>query len=102
VTDRDQLALELADVLAVEPLGLPLDALARRVRRRRVEVLAVLQADPRFTHSGQTRGSRWRLDGSGRNGTEWDGITSSGWVVHPPGLSRRQSVTETPLNGGAG
>jgi hypothetical protein len=63
----DPLAADLAAVLVVEPVGLSCDVLARRVRRRRSEVLAAVRRDPRFVHQGGRRGSRWRLqDGQGR------------------------------------
>jgi hypothetical protein len=51
---------ELARVLDGEPTGLPCDALARLVHRRRALVLAALTGDPRFQHEGNTHGSRWR------------------------------------------
>jgi hypothetical protein len=52
---------DLALVLAGEPLGLSCDLLALRLHRRRADVLAVLEADARFEHRGQRRGSRWVL-----------------------------------------
>jgi hypothetical protein len=57
----DRLASDLARLLDGEPFGLSGRELARRVRRRRVDVLAALRVDPRFEHSGRTHGSRWRL-----------------------------------------
>jgi hypothetical protein len=55
------LADDVARVLASEPLGLPCCDVARRVRRRRGDVLSVLLGDRRFVHDGRGRGSRWRL-----------------------------------------
>jgi len=48
VTDGTELAADLARALADAPTGLPCDTLARRLRRRRTDVLATLQADARF------------------------------------------------------
>jgi hypothetical protein len=75
VTVRDAdvtLADELERVLATEPAGLPLVELARRVRRRRVAVLAVLRGERRFRRDGRTRGSRWPLDPEAHNGVGWE------------------------------
>jgi hypothetical protein len=59
---------DLECVLAAEPRGLSCDGLSRRLHRRRTEVLAVLQSNPRFERVGRTRRARWRLrDGMGRN-----------------------------------
>lgn len=55
------LADELAASLAEERGGLACDALARRLRRRKADVLDALKSDPRFRHSGEGRGSRWRV-----------------------------------------
>src|SRR5262249_52434683 len=55
------LAAELATALAAEPGGLTGRALANKVRRRRADVLAALSSDTGFQHTGQGRGSRWRL-----------------------------------------
>jgi hypothetical protein len=57
------LADDLVAVLATEPIGLSCDGLARRLRRRRNDVLDVLRSDGRFEHGGCTRGSRWRVVG---------------------------------------
>jgi hypothetical protein len=85
------LADDLRRVLAEESFGLPGRELARRLRRRRADVLAQLQSDPRFKHSGRTRGSRWRLaekEGRGPNGNRpaahelrWDELDPSGVPV---------------------
>ena len=70
----DRLADDLRRVLDTEPCGLSGRELARRVRRRHVDVLAELRADPRFEHDGRTRGSRWRLrQGAGANGSRSGG-----------------------------
>jgi len=58
---RRQLADDLAVTLAGADDGLSCDTLARRVRRRRTDVLTALEADPRFVRSGRTQASRWRL-----------------------------------------
>jgi hypothetical protein len=55
------LADNLVALLAAEPTGMPCDRLARRVRRRRHDVLAALHVDVRFEQEGRTHGSRWRL-----------------------------------------
>jgi hypothetical protein len=69
------LADELARVLADEPAGASCDLLAIQLRRRRTDVLAALDQDPRFVHIGRGRGSRWLLEGaSGAHGTDKDGI----------------------------
>ena len=67
------LAADLAAALAAEPAGLSCDELAARLHRRRTDVLTALRADPRFDHSGRSRGSRWRLGPALAAGTEWDG-----------------------------
>jgi hypothetical protein len=74
----DGLARSLLDLLAGRSEGLSCDEIAARLRRRRSDVLVVLQADPRFEHNGRTHGSRWRTtprDGMGRveNATRADG-----------------------------
>jgi len=63
------LAPEIAAVLAEEPFGLSCDVLAKRLARRRADVLAALRADTRFEHGGTRRGSRWRLAPE-----PWDGL----------------------------
>ena len=68
-----ELADDLARVLDGEPLGLSCYELARRVQRRRADVLAELRADPRFEHEGDRRGSRWRLAPETARRTCWDG-----------------------------
>jgi hypothetical protein len=73
-------------VLASEPLGLPCDELALRVRRHRASVIGELQSDPRFERHGRTRGTRWRLAagpwvGMGRNLRVTPGSSSDPWVV---------------------
>lgn len=80
------LADDLAHLLAGEPLGLPCDELTYRLRRRRASVLAALNGDPRFEHSGRARGSRWRLaadHGLGRNGTG-SGAPELRWLALDP------------------
>jgi hypothetical protein len=60
------IGVELRD----EPTGLCCDELARRLHRRRADVLQVLQVledEPRFRCSGSTCGRRWmRWDGTSR------------------------------------
>jgi hypothetical protein len=73
MTDRLELADDLAVALANEPCGLPCDELAPRVRRRRKDVLDALRSDPRFERRGRTRGSRWQLVSAGRP-RAWDGM----------------------------
>jgi hypothetical protein len=87
----DLLAADLARVLDAEPFGLACDELAKRVHRRRADVLAALRADPRFEQHGRLHGSRWQLTervGRGRNGTgdrgdgvPWLGLDPSGIPV---------------------
>jgi hypothetical protein len=55
------LATDVIAVLVDEPLGLPADAIARRLHRRRSAELALLRCDASFVHEGSTCGSRWRL-----------------------------------------
>jgi hypothetical protein len=50
---------QLAAVLGSEPDGLACDQLAKRVERRRSDVLAELHADPRFERRGAGPRSRW-------------------------------------------
>jgi hypothetical protein len=57
----DELADELAALLSREPSGLACNELARRLRRRRGDVLDALRWDPRFGRCGGGRGSRWRM-----------------------------------------
>jgi hypothetical protein len=76
VTNRALLGDDLARALARAPDGLSCDALAERLRRRRVDVLATLRSDARFDCMGHTRARRWRLVSD--NGTERDGF--SAWV----------------------
>jgi hypothetical protein len=60
----DKLAIELR----LEADGLSCDELATRLGRRRSDVLACLRSDPRFTRSGVTNGTRWRIsEATGRN-----------------------------------
>jgi hypothetical protein len=60
----------LIDVeLRRDPDGLSCTELARRLRRRRSDVLQVLEDEPRFTRTGRTRYARWTLARS--HGTEW-------------------------------
>jgi hypothetical protein len=68
------LADNLVALLAAEPTGLSCDQLARRLRRRRHDVLDVLRSDGRFAHEGRTRGSRWRLPADTTRSTRWDGM----------------------------
>jgi hypothetical protein len=61
-SDRTRtLARELARALADEPGGLPAAELARRVHRRRADVLRVLRADRRFEQHGSNRATRWHV-----------------------------------------
>jgi hypothetical protein len=55
------LADELAALLADEPLGFSGPELARRVRRRRQDVVETMRADARFDQVGSGAGRRWRL-----------------------------------------
>ncbi|HEY7198508.1 MAG TPA: hypothetical protein VH306_15125 [Gaiellaceae bacterium] len=57
----DALADDVARLLADEPTGLSCDAIAKRLRRRRPDVVAALRADDRFVRYGKTHGARWRL-----------------------------------------
>lgn len=61
----------LADLLAATlregpPSGLSGSDLTRRTGRRKLDVLAVLDADGRFHRVGRGRSTRWRLQGTGR------------------------------------
>jgi hypothetical protein len=84
---------DVARVLDREPFGLPGREVARRVRRRRCEVVAVLRGDQRFVHDGRGRGSRWHLakwrvaagmpldhhqDNMGHEDMPWLGLDASG------------------------
>jgi hypothetical protein len=90
----DRLADDLRRVLAEHPYGLPCAELARRVHRRRSDVLATLRTGP-FEHRGRTCGSRWRVAaGSRRRGSRartgsnvlpWDELDRSG----VPAIGRR-------------
>lgn len=59
--DSGELADELAAVLRGKPLGSSCNELARRLGRRRRDVLEALRWDPRFERCGTGRGSRWRI-----------------------------------------
>jgi hypothetical protein len=87
ITARTTLAADLARILADAP-GLPGETLARRVRRRRTDVLATLQADARFVRTGDRRGSRWHLAEEmppSAHGTDFDGLKGTVAVsVKPP------------------
>jgi hypothetical protein len=63
IESREQLQLtaDLEALLTAEPFGLSCNALARKMRRRRTDVLAALDTDPRFLRVGKTNGRRWRL-----------------------------------------
>ena len=83
------LADDLAVILAEEATGLSCDALARRLRRRKSDVLAVLRSDPRFVRSGAGRGSRWRIaPHDGRRGA-WERLGTD------PGAARGYGATPT-------
>lgn len=82
----DDLAALIANVLTDEPVGTSCDELARRLHRRRIEVLRTLRSDGRFVHRGDRRGSRWRLavtaptgsrDGRGRTDGVWGGVLTA-------------------------
>jgi hypothetical protein len=62
-------------------------------------VLATLLADPRFAHDGRTHGSRWRLNASGRNGTEWDGMSLAPPAPRPPAHAQGLYGAYNRLNG---
>lgn len=54
------------------PAGLSCDELARRLRRRRADVLQVLEDESRFQSTGSTCGRRWtRRDGTSRPPGGW-------------------------------
>jgi hypothetical protein len=87
------LADDVARVLASEAFGLPGREVARRVRRRRCKVVAVLRGDQRFVHDGRGRASRWRMarwgvaagmprdhhqDNMGHEDMPWLGLDASG------------------------
>jgi hypothetical protein len=56
------LAGEIAALmLSVEPAELSGTEIARRLRRRKVEVLAALRSDPHFVSNGSGRSLRWRV-----------------------------------------
>lgn len=72
--ETEPLADEVAAVLADEPFGVPLAELARRLRRRQMDLRTSLRFDARFTATGATRGRRWRLVAQGRRRDVRDGM----------------------------
>jgi hypothetical protein len=72
---------QLAAVLSSEPDGLACDQLAKRVERRRTDVLAELHADTRFERRGTGPRSRWVMvanrPGTG-HGTDRDALGGAG------------------------
>lgn len=70
--DGGELTDELAALLQVERSGLPCNELARRLGRRRGDVLKALRWDPRFEQRGTGRGSRWRTTAAVPRESVWD------------------------------
>jgi hypothetical protein len=68
------------------PDGLSCDAIARRLHRRRTEVLAVLTDEPRFTRTGATRYARWTRTWA--HGTEWVALRGVDAATGPPETAR--------------
>jgi hypothetical protein len=62
------LAGDLRRLLVDEPVGLSCDELAKRLHRRRADVLAELRRDWRFEHVAAGSASRWRRRGRIRDG----------------------------------
>jgi hypothetical protein len=92
----ERLVEDLFVVLSAAPFGLPCDLIARRVQRRRTDVLAALRADPRFEHRGGGRGSRWSLAAENPLEGSWDGLgrkdragVDSGLVLTFPSAAAR-------------
>jgi len=81
------LADDLAAILADEAAGVSCDALARRLRRRKADVLACLRGDPRFVRSGAGRGSRWRLAPHDSRLGAWEQLGTD------PGVTRGYGAT---------
>ena len=57
---ESELGDELAVILEAEPGGLSCAELARRLHRRKADVLDALQTDRRFKRTGRGRGCRFR------------------------------------------
>lgn len=68
------LADDLAQLLDGELSGFSCNTLALLLRRRRSDVLAELQTDPRFERTGEGRGSRWRTTPHVPLSTPWGGM----------------------------
>ena len=69
--------------------GLSCTELARRLRRRRVDVVAVLEDEPRFARSGSTKNARWTR--ARAHGTELHalrGVDATTWPPEPAGARR--------------
>ena len=65
------------------PAGLSCTELARRLRRRRADVVAVLEDEPRrFTRSGSTKNARWTL--TRPHGTELHALRGVGATTGTP------------------
>jgi hypothetical protein len=84
-----RLADDLARVLEGEPFGLTCRELRRRVGRRLADVLAALEEDSRFEHSGRSRGSRWRIAAERPHSASWVRMgteDSAGFYLDPSGV----------------
>jgi hypothetical protein len=69
--------------------GLSCTELARRLRRRRADVVAVLEDEPRFARSGSTKNARWTR--ARAHGTELHalrGVDATTWPPEPAGARR--------------
>ena len=67
--------------------GLSCTELARRLRRRRADVVAVLEDEPRFARSGSTKNARWRARA---HGTELHALRGVGATTGSPGPGEAQ------------
>jgi hypothetical protein len=71
------LVVDIEDVLALEPEGVSGAELARRLHRRKEDVLEALGNDPRFALIGAGRHRRWALATGTDGGTEQEPLDVS-------------------------
>lgn len=92
-----ELADDIAHLLARHEYGLPGAEIARRLHRRRANVLTVLRVDARFTRTGTGRGTRYRLrtrgpepQGTHQEGARGDEGPESGTDARPTGATAQE------------
>jgi len=85
---------EIARLLAAELDGMPCDAIAARLGRRRTDVRLALVSDPRFRRRGRGRASRWLANAAAEaSGTGKDG--ELGGVAATPSPNPKSAETRS-------